>query len=146
MSSFRVILFMRNFTVNLIIFACSLVINSLDFGHSSVTSDLKGVVLTADDTSLSISADWSYREEHWYGEFPISNIHCTVILTLVWLEGVSAQKYLQHQTTTTYYGLCLLFLNNSLLHCLQASLTRPWLRRYLCQWNIAEFECSCEGK
>ena len=57
-------------TVNVLInfLACSLVIKSLNFGDSSLTSDSRGVVLTDDGISLSISADWSYKEDGWYIE------------------------------------------------------------------------------
>ena len=37
----------------------------MNFGRPSLTSDTKGVVLSDDGISMSITADWSYEEENW---------------------------------------------------------------------------------
>ena len=92
--------------VNLLL-ACSIAIESLDFGRSSVTSDLRGVVLTDNDTSLSISADWSYREDDWYRD----TVHFTTYiigLFSTW-QVVNAQscKGQSNSSKITHYYLML---------------------------------------
>ena len=46
--------------------ACSVTIDSLNFGKSSLTCDMRGVVLTVSGISLSVSTDWMFEEADWY--------------------------------------------------------------------------------
>ena len=44
----------------------SALLTSLNFGDLSLTSDANGLVLADYGISVSLSADWSYRQEQWY--------------------------------------------------------------------------------
>ena len=46
--------------------ACSVTIHSLNFGKSSLTSDMRGLVLTVNSISLSVSTNWMFEEADWY--------------------------------------------------------------------------------
>lgn len=61
------------------LFLCSIVIHSLDFGESTVTSDPAGLVVSVERATISFSTDWSIIEDDWYIRTYITHT-CIIIL------------------------------------------------------------------